>query len=56
MAIKPGSEIELAGERSVKDLKRGFRMTKGGVWAKCGQMREPLEIQMTGGVIGVKGN
>lgn len=55
VGVRPGSEIELSGERTVTDPKRGFRLTKGGVWAKCREMREPLEIQMTGGVIGVKG-
>lgn len=57
VAIKPGSEIEITGERSVTDRnpKRGFKLTKGGVWAKCGQMKESIEIQTTGGVMGIKG-
>lgn len=57
VAIKPGSEIEVTGERSVTDRnpQRGFKLTKGGVWAQCGRMKESLEIQTTGGVMGIKG-
>jgi hypothetical protein len=56
--IKKESEVEVLGERSVKGIRKspeGFRLTKGGVWAKCGQMKESIEIQTTGGVMGIKG-
>jgi hypothetical protein len=56
VAVKPGSEIELLGERAVEDKKaKAFSLTKGGVWAKCGQMKESIEIQTTGGMTGIKG-
>lgn len=58
IAIKQNSQIEIVSERSVKDASKNvkkLKVTKGGVWAKCGQMREPLEIQTTGGVMGIKG-
>lgn len=51
VAIRPDSHIEILSERSVKTLK----VTQGGVWVKCGQMKESLEIQTTGGVMGIKG-
>ena len=56
--IRPDSAIVVEGERSVKGIRstpEGFRVTKGGVWAKCGQMKESIEIQTTGGVMGIKG-
>lgn len=55
VAVRPDSQIELTGERSVTDKNAKFKLTKGGVWAKCGQMKESLEIQTTGGVMGIKG-
>jgi hypothetical protein len=54
--VRANSNVEILGERSVRGLDaQGFELTKGGVWAKCGQMKESLEIQTTGGVIGIKG-
>lgn len=58
VAIKPNSSIEVVSERSVKDASKTvkkLKVNKGGVWAKCGQMKESLEIQTTGGVMGIKG-
>lgn len=57
-AVRPDSQIEVTGERSVDALdpkRSGFKLTKGGIWAKCGQMQESLEIQTSGGVMGIKG-
>jgi hypothetical protein len=55
IAIRPGSEIEIVDDRHVRDANKRWRLTKGGVWSKCGQMTESLEIQTTGGVMGIKG-
>jgi len=58
VAIKQNSSIEIVSERSVKDASKTvkkLKVNKGGVWAKCGQMKESLEIQTTGGVMGIKG-
>jgi hypothetical protein len=55
VVVRPGSEVRI-GERSVTPAdpsKEPWRLTKGGVWAKCGKMSDSLEIQMTGGVIGI---
>jgi hypothetical protein len=32
-----------------------FKLSKGGMWARCGELKEPLEIQTNGGVMGIKG-
>lgn len=57
IALRQGSEVEVFGRRALdrSGKSEGFRLTKGGVWAKCGQMKESLEIQTTGGVMGIKG-
>jgi hypothetical protein len=55
ISIQPSSEIEVIDDRRASPADPPFKLTKGGVWAKCAAMREPLEIQTTGGVIGVKG-
>ncbi len=55
VAIRPSSEIEILDDRHVRDRNERWSLTKGGVWAKCGQMKESLEIQTTGGVMGIKG-
>lgn len=55
VAIRPGSEIEILDDRHVRDANKRWSLTKGGVWTKCGQMKESLEIQTTGGVMGIKG-
>lgn len=55
VVIRPFSEARI-GERSVSNpiaLERPWEIKKGSVWAQCGQMKESLEIQTTGGIMGI---
>lgn len=53
---RPDSDITVSGDREWSSNKpRSFSLTKGGMWAKCGEMKESLQIQVTGGVMGIKG-
>jgi hypothetical protein len=56
VGVRESSRVEILGDRSVHGEGTGrSRLTKGGMWAKCGQMKESLEIQTSGGVMGIKG-
>ncbi len=55
--INRNSQIVITSERSVKSTAESPwpKISKGGMWAKCGKLKEPLEIQTNGGVTGIKG-
>ena len=56
VGINKASEIELTSEQTVKGTTTdSLKISKGGMWAKCGALKEPLEIQTNGGVMGIKG-
>ncbi len=56
VGVNKSSEIEITTERSVNSTTTdALKISKGGLWAKCGALKEPLEIQTNGGVIGIKG-
>lgn len=58
VGINKDSEIEIVTEKSVKDAKTTVKkvlIRKGGIWAKTSGLKEPLEIQTNGGVMGIKG-
>ena len=58
VGINKDSEIEIVTERSVADAKVNVKriiLRKGGMWAKTAKLKEPLEIQTNGGVMGIKG-
>ena len=56
VGVNVGSTVELLNPREVTDPNApAFRLSKGGMWAKCGDLKEPLEIQTNGGVMGIKG-
>jgi hypothetical protein len=58
VGINKDSEIEIVSERSVSDSKKTAKrviLRKGGMWAKASNLKEPLEIQTNGGVMGIKG-
>jgi hypothetical protein len=47
--------VRIAAERSVEDAEfdgTKFLMRKGGMWEKTAKLKEPLEIQYSGGVMG----
>lgn len=55
VVVRPSSEVRV-GERSVSGSESAgepWQVTKGSVWAQCGQMKESLEIQTTGGIMGI---
>ncbi len=55
VVVRPSSEVRV-GERSVSSSSSAgepWQVTKGSVWAQCGQMKESLEIQTTGGIMGI---
>ncbi len=58
VGINKNSTVTVTGERSSKadDSNRTkIVLDKGGMWAKCDKLKEPLEIQTGGGVTGIKG-
>jgi hypothetical protein len=56
VGVNSGSEVQLTGERTVGSTTTdSFKLSKGGMWARCGELKEPLEIQTNGGVMGIKG-
>ncbi|HEY4347146.1 MAG TPA: hypothetical protein VGM80_06110 [Gaiellaceae bacterium] len=56
VGLNKGTEVEVTGVRSVKDTSTDeLTVSKGGLWAKCGALKEPIEIQTNGGVMGIKG-
>jgi RHS repeat-associated protein len=58
VGVNVNSSVKVNGERSVEDAEfNPYRiiLRKGGMWAKTGKLKEPLEIQTNGGVIGIKG-
>ncbi len=55
VGIRPGGTAEIVGEASSTDDSPRLKLTKGQMWAKCQNLKEPLEIQTGGGVIGIKG-
>lgn len=57
VAVVPGSEIEIVTDHSIANktsLKRVL-LKSGGLWMKSSKLKEPLEIQTNGGVMGIKG-
>lgn len=55
VVVRPSTEVRV-GERSVNGsgpAEQPWQVKKGGVWAQCGQMKESLEIQTTGGIMGI---
>ena len=57
VAVVPGSEIEIVTDHSIADRTRLKRVVlkSGSIWMKSGKLKEPLEIQTNGGVMGIKG-
>lgn len=54
VAVKPDTLIRILSERSAGGLtKPGAKA--GGIWAKCDKLKEPFEVQTSGGVMGIKG-
>jgi len=55
VGINRNATVRIAAERSVEDAEfdgTKFLMRKGGMWEKTAKLKEPLEIQYSGGVMG----
>ncbi len=56
IGLNKSSQIELDGVRSVNSTTpQHVTVDTGGLWAKCGALKEPIEIQTNGGTMGIKG-
>ena len=58
VGINKDSWVKVATERSVADAHVDLKkiiLRKAGMWAKMAKLKEPLEIQTNGGVLGIKG-
>ena len=56
--LRQGSEVKFTHERQVEGVGpvlSGVKLTQGGIWMKCDKLKEPMEIQTNGGVMGIKG-
>ncbi len=58
VGVNKDSKIEITAERNVAGVDTPIAnviLRKGGLWAKAVKLKEPLEIQSNGGVMGIKG-
>ncbi len=56
VGINKSSAIELTGERTASDRNGGgVILSKGELWSRVGELKEPLEVQTNGGVMGIRG-
>lgn len=59
VGINQDSEIQIVGERQVETVgQEGFRrilLKAGGIWARVTRQRSELQVQTSGGVMGIKG-
>lgn len=57
VGLSKDTEIEVITDRSVHDMGsvRRIILHNGALWAKSGRLRQPLEIQTNGGILGIKG-
>lgn len=59
VGINDDSEIQIVGERGVEEVGQGgFRrlvLQAGGIWARVTRQTDELQVQTSGGVMGVKG-
>jgi hypothetical protein len=55
IGFNPASAVCIESERSVCSLGESRRFLRsGGVWSKASNLKEPLEIQTNGGILGIK--
>lgn len=59
VGVNQDSEIQIVGERQVESVgQEGFRrivLKAGGIWARVTRQRSELQVQTSGGVMGIKG-
>lgn len=53
--VSPGTEIEIVGQRDVDVVGNKIVVRSGKVWAKIDKQKSQLQIQTSGGVIGIEG-
>ena len=59
VVVKKAGQVAIAADTLVTfgDTSLGHRLQQkaGGMWTKVGALKEPIEIQTNGGVMGIKG-
>ncbi len=59
VGVNDNSEIQIVGERGVEEVGQGgFRrlvLQAGGIWARVTRQTDELQVQTSGGVMGIKG-
>lgn len=53
--ISPNTEIEIVGQRDIEVIGNKIVVKAGKVWAKIDKQKSQLQIQTSGGVIGIEG-
>lgn len=53
--IKPGTEIEIIGDRSAKTVGNQLLVRSGTIWAKVNKQNSELRIKTAGGTMGIEG-
>lgn len=58
VGINSDSAVKVAGERWVEDARSDLKrivLRKFGIWEKTKRLKEPLDIQTNGGIVGIRG-
>jgi len=55
VGVNTEATIKVLNERTAVDVSGQIHLSKGNLWKKCGKLKEPLEIQTNGGIMGAKG-
>jgi hypothetical protein len=55
VGVSTEATIKVVNERTIVDVRGPINLTKANLWTKCAKLKEPLEIQTNGGIMGDKG-
>ena len=53
--ISPATKIQIVGLRDIEEIGNQFIVKSGKMWAKIDRQKSQLQIQTSGGVIGIEG-
>jgi hypothetical protein len=53
--VKDEATIRVINQRTVVDVSGPIHLTKANLWTKCAKLKEPIEVQQDGGIMGDKG-
>jgi hypothetical protein len=56
VGVKPETKVKVTSERSARliGVDPNAKDEPGGIWAKCDKLKEPMEVQTNGGIMGMK--